>query len=270
MIGFIAAACIVGVLAGLVAVVTKLRDAEPAPTAPPPAPTVAGATATATPTSTEPMGRVVDALRRRRWLRRALSFTSLTIGLIAVGMLGYPFYTNLYADRVQARHEREFASEDLAQDYTDCRTQGLASEACQIGEGDSLTRIIIPAIDVDVVVVEGVSASALRAGAGHYPSTPLPCEPGNVAIAGHRTTYGRPFHNLDLLKPGDEITLQVPIGECRYQVTGTTIVRPDNVTVIAPTTDQRLTLTTCNPKGSARERLVVTAALVQPLTAPAA
>ena len=267
MIGFIAAACIVGVLAGLVAVVTRLRGAEPAPTAPPAALPVTGST---DPTATEPMGRVVGVLRRRRWLRRSLSFASLTIGLIAVGMLGYPFYTNLYADRVQARLEREFASEDLVQDYADCRTQGLASEACQIGEGDSLTRLIIPAIDVDVVVVEGVSAGALRAGAGHYPSTPLPCEPGNVAIAGHRTTYGRPFHNLDLLQPGDEIVMQVPIGECRYRVTGTTIVRPDNVAVIAPTTDQRLTLTTCHPKGSARERLIVTAELVQPLTSPAA
>jgi sortase A len=211
----------------------------------------------------EPAGRVVDVLRRRRWLRRGLSFVSLTIGLIAVGILGYPFYTNLYADRVQTRLDREFASEDLAQDYATCRTEGLTSDACNIGEGDSLTRIIIPAIDVDVVVVEGVSASALRAGAGHYTSTPLPCEPGNVAIAGHRTTYGRPFHNLDLLQPGDEITLQIPIGECRYRVTATTIVQPDNVAVIAPMTDERLTLTTCHPKGSARQRLVVTAELVE-------
>src|SRR6185503_9673103 len=192
-----------------------------------------------------------DALRRRRWLRRALSFTSLTIGLIAVGMLGYPFYTNLYADRVQARLEREFASEDLAQDYTDCRTQGLASEACQIGEGDSLTRIIIPAIDVDVVVVEGVSASALRAGAGHYPSTPLPCEPGNVAIAGHRTTYGRPFHNLDLLHPGDAIILETPVGKCTYKVVRTEIVLPTDTHVVDPTPVPMLTLTTCHPKGSA-------------------
>jgi sortase A len=258
VIEIFAAACIVLVLAGLVTVVTRLRSDEAAPaTAPAVAPVALAPTV--------PAKGIVGALGRRRWLRRGLSFTSLTIGLVAIGVLGYPFYTNLYADRVQARLEREFASADLAQDYTTCREQGTASESCNIGEGDSLTRIIIPAIDIDVVVVEGTSASALRAGAGHYASTPLPCEPGNVAIAGHRTTYGRPFHNLDLLEPGDEITLETPVGACRYAVTETFIVQPDNVSVIAPTTDQRLTLTTCNPKGSARERLIVTAELVQPL-----
>ena len=111
----------------------------------------------------------------------------------------------------------------------------------RIQVGDSLTRIKIPAIDVDVVVVEGTSASALRAGAGHYPSTPLPCEQGNVGIAGHRTTYGRPFNNLDLLAPGDLIVLETPIGICTYKVSEPyRIVAPDdmsvvgNVTAVAP------------------------------------
>ena len=58
----------------------------------------------------------------------------------------------------------------------------------------------IPVLGVDVVVVEGTTASALRAGAGHYPETPLPCELGNVGIAGHRTTYGKLFNQIDRLK----------------------------------------------------------------------
>ena len=62
---------------------------------------------------------------------------------------------------------------------------------------------MIPALNVDTVVVEGTGATALRAGAGHYPNTPLPGEEGNVAIAGHRTTYGKPFANLDRLAVGD-------------------------------------------------------------------
>jgi sortase A len=208
--------------------------------------------------------------RRRRWLRRTVSLASVTVALVAVGVLGYPLFTNMYAQWVQSRLEKELTSADLAQAYATCRTDGVAADACSIDEGDSLTRIIIPAIDVDVVVVEGVGSSALRAGAGHYPSTPLPCEPGNVAIAGHRTTYGRPFHDLDLLQPGDEIILRVPIGECRYLVTGTTIVRPDDIGVVAPTMDPRLTLTTCHPENSARERLVVSAQLASPLVATTA
>src|SRR3546814_1729232 len=106
------------------------------------------------------------------------------------------------------RSDRQIASPELKQDYLDRN----------VDVGDSLTRLTIPSIEVDVVVVEGTTASALRAGAGHYADTPLPCEIGNVAIAGHRTTYGRPFHNVDLLEVGDEITLQTPIGECTYAV----------------------------------------------------
>ena len=75
-------------------------------------------------------------------------------------MIGYPFYTNLYADRVQSRLRNQFASEELREDYVECREVGLASDACQIEDGDSLTRIEIPDIQVDVVVVEGVGASA--------------------------------------------------------------------------------------------------------------
>ena len=134
-----------------------------------------------------------------------------------------------------------------------------------IAIGDSLTRIIIPDIDVNVVVVEGTTASALRAGAGHYPDTPLPCEVGNVSIAGHRTTYGRPFHNVDQLAVGDEITLETPIGSCTYAVNQAPFpVSPTQLEVVANTPEEAtLTLTTCHPKGSARQRLVVKATLVR-------
>jgi len=256
VIGVVAAICIVAVLAGQARAITVLRRPEPvALHRPRPA-------AAAASVPDEPMGKVIDVLRRRRWLRHSLSFASVVIGLVAVGMIGYPFYTNLYADRRQDQLERQFASDDLRQAYRDG----------QIQEGDSLTRIIIPAIDIDVVVVEGTTPSALRAGAGHYVSTPLPCEDGNVGIAGHRTTYGRPFHNLDLLTAGDEIILQTPVGECRYAVTEDSplIVRPTDVTVIQPTVEPTLTLTTCHPKGSARQRLVIHATRVGEATeAPA-
>src|SRR4051812_29453326 len=90
---------------------------------------------------------LVKALRTRRWARRALSAFSLVLLLVGVGLLGYPFATNLYQDRVQSRLERQLASPELRQAYRDRRVQ----------QGDSLTRIKIPKIDVDVVVVEGTS-----------------------------------------------------------------------------------------------------------------
>jgi sortase A len=260
--GVIAALCIVLVIAAQASVVARLRGRTPAGG---PAHAAAGRATTAElPTEG---GWLVNVLRRRRWLRRSLSFASVAFTLVAVGMIGYPFYTNLYADRVQQRLDRQFASPELRADYVNCREVGLADPSCRIDSGDSLTRIQIPDIQVEVVVVEGVSSSALRAGAGHYPSTPLPCEAGNVSIAGHRTTYGRPFHDLDLLEPGDEIRLVIPIGQCTYRVVDTQIVSPNDVGVIATTADNRLTLTTCHPKGSARQRLVVTAELVDPVLA---
>jgi sortase A len=206
-------------------------------------------------TGSGPVDRLVAALRTRTWARMVL--TTVSIGLLvgAVGTVGYPFYTNLLQDRIQSRLDRQLASPELRDAYLNR----------QVGIGDSLTRIVIPSIDVDVVVVEGTTASALRAGAGHYPDTPLPCEVGNVGIAGHRTTYGRPFHNIDLLKPGEEITLQTPIGSCTYAVTEEPwIVSPKQTEVVANVPGQTLlTLTSCHPKGSARQRIVVRAALVR-------
>lgn len=202
----------------------------------------------------DPVSKLIGALRTRRWARMAL--TTLSIGLLvaAVGTIGYPFYTNLYQQRLQDRLDRQIASPDLREDYLNR----------DVEVGDSLTRIKIPSIEVDVVVVEGTTASALRAGAGHYVDSPLPCEIGNVSIAGHRTTYGRPFHNVDLLKVGDEITLETPIGSCTYQVsTEPFVVRPTQVEVVANTPDEAtLTLTTCHPKGSARQRLIIKATMV--------
>jgi sortase A len=191
-------------------------------------------------------------IRHRRWLRRSLSVVAIGLVVGAVAMLGYPFYTNLYQSRLQSKLDRELSSSQLREKY----------RSGKLEVGDSLTRIKIPTLGVDMVVVEGATKSALRAGAGHYPETPLPCETGNVAIAGHRTTYGRPFHDLNLVKPGDTITLETPIGPCTYRVErGPFVITPTDYRVIAATPTPTLTLTTCHPKGSARERLVVQAVL---------
>ena len=105
------------------------------------------------------MDALIRFLRSHPWARRSLSLVSVGLLVTAVILLGYPLYTNLYQSRVQSRLDRQLASPELKQAYRD-RTFKI---------GDSLTRIKIPTLDVDVVVVEGISASALRAGAGHYP-----------------------------------------------------------------------------------------------------
>jgi sortase A len=203
-----------------------------------------------------PNSRGLQILRRSKWARRGL--TALTVGLLlgAIGLLGYPFYTNLYQDYRQSHLRHELASPQLRQEYL--------NHAVPVG--DSLTRLRIPKLGVDVVVVEGTSEDALRAGAGHYPETPLPCDVGNVGIAGHRTTYGKPFNQIDRLAAGDLIQLDTPIGTCTYQVAKDPfIVQPDDFSVVAPPPDgfsRWLTLTSCNPKGSAAQRIIIRATYV--------
>jgi sortase A len=135
--------------------------------------------------------------------------------------------------------------------------------------GEAVARIRIPSIGVDEIVVVGVSLADLRKGPGHFPETPLPGQAGNAAIAGHRTTYGAPFHRIDEIGEGDEIFVETIQGEFRYEYMGTEIVTPDRVDVLDDMGDHRLTLTACHPKYSARQRIVVTAALTgEPLPVP--
>lgn len=128
--------------------------------------------------------------------------------------------------------------------------------------GEAMGRIIIPAIGLDKFVVEGVGRSDLQKGPGHYPGTPMPGQPGNSAIAGHRTTYGAPFNRVDELEIGDEIRVDTLQGSFLYEVSGQEIVTPDRVDVVEDQGDNRLTLTSCHPKYSARQRIIITAHLV--------
>lgn len=111
-------------------------------------------------------------------------------------------------------------------------------------------------------VVEGVTIPLLRSGAGHMPDTPLPGQPGNAVISGHRTTYGAPFRDLDRLKEGDVVEVETAIGVHTYAVRDVFIVQPTDLYVTEPLPGAWLTLTTCHPRFSARERLIVQAELV--------
>lgn len=125
-------------------------------------------------------------------------------------------------------------------------------------------QIEIPKIGLNQIVVNGVGVEDLKKGVGHYPDTKMPGEKGNAALAGHRTTYGAPFNRIDELGPGDQITITTLKGTFRYEWMEKQIVTPETVSVLDDTPDDRLTLTTCNPKYSAAERLIVVARLMSP------
>lgn len=132
-----------------------------------------------------------------------------------------------------------------------------------VDAGESFAFLTIPKIGLDgVVVYEGVDTETLRKGPGHMGRTPLPGQPGNAVISGHRTTYGRPFLDFDLLVPGDRIEVETATGTHVYEVRETRIVEPTDVWVTDPRPGGWLTMTTCNPKFSARERLIVFAEMV--------
>jgi sortase A len=129
--------------------------------------------------------------------------------------------------------------------------------------GTVVAHLIIPKIGVNYYVVEGVGSSQLAEGPGHYPGTAMPGAAGNVGIAGHRTTHGAPFYNLNELQPGDLISLTSTAGQTfTYKVTTQFVVAPSDGAVLNPTPTPTLTLTTCNPRYSAAQRLVVQATLV--------
>jgi sortase A len=137
--------------------------------------------------------------------------------------------------------------------------------------GEVTARLLIPDIDVDERVVSGVGTEDLRKGPGHYRRTALPGMPGNAAIAGHRTTWGAPFNRLDELEPGDEIVVFTVQGEFTYRVIeqpsgkGWFVVTPDRIDVLDQDFEEhpnRLTLTACHPKYTARQRIIVVAELV--------
>jgi len=131
--------------------------------------------------------------------------------------------------------------------------------------GDAVAIVTIPRIDLDMVVVEGIDTESLKKGPGHYEDTAYPWQDGGrVGIAGHRTTYAQPFYDLDKVRRGDPIILATEYGTFRYVVTRTVITDPSGIlpsgrSVLEQTDRPTLVLTTCNPKYSAAERLIVIA-----------
>ena len=206
----------------------------------------------------------------------------VTAGLVVLLFVVYEVWvTDLFSDRKQ-----DALSQDLREDWdvgTDDPTvptlPGGGISEVPLGEGFAFIRIPRFGADYVKVVLEGTDEDELVEGPGHYVDSAMPGEQGNFALAGHRVGKGSPFLDLDQLQSGDPIVIETEDTWYVYRVVGgddpngvpaQQIVLPTDVSVIAPTpngpltgpaTGAYLTLTTCHPKFSARERLIVHAVL---------
>ena len=123
--------------------------------------------------------------------------------------------------------------------------------------GDAIAKIEIPSIGVGEYVVEGTDTDDLRNGPGRYPDTPYFGDRGTAAIAGHRTTYGAPFRDIDKLRRGQVISLTTPTHRYTYRVTDNRIVDDQVLSVLDPVGHRQLILSACHPLYSAAQRVVV-------------
>ena len=200
-------------------------------------------------------------------MRRLLRGTGWTF----IGMGSFVLYFLVYqlvgTNAVTSRGQNELRSE-LEREWS--TTQTVPSRdpkkvvPRRVAPGKALAVLDIPKIQLDnKVIVEGVGRDDLRKGPGHVPSTVLPGQDGTFGVSGHRTTYGAPFYRLNELAKGDTMTVVSREAIYTYTVTRTAIVRPtdtqvlDNVEGPDGKPKATITLTTCHPRYSARQRLIV-------------
>jgi sortase A len=199
----------------------------------------------------------------RDWARPAAAIlaaagAALLLWIAVTLAWGEPF-TAIGAARAQRELRGELAARDAAWQH---RRHGTLRERAlafrrTVRDGDPVGRIVIPRLGLSSVVVQGTTGADLARGPGHYQQTPLPGLGGTVAIAGHRTTYLRPFRRLDQLRHGDSIELDLPYGTVRYVVRSRKIVDDRDWSILRPRPYEQLVLSACHPLYSASHRLVV-------------
>lgn len=194
--------------------------------------------------------------------------TFITAGLLLLGLVAYQLWgTGLEQSRAQNRLRDEFATL-IASPPTTTGT-AIQEGGTTIPRVDAPSRpnsalalLEIPSASVADIVVNGATVSALRHGPGHISGTALPGEAGNSAIAGHRTSYGAPFADLDDVRIGDDVRVATRNGRFTYTVSDVRIVSPNQTDVLRPQKNRSLlTLITCHPRWSTAKRLIVVAEL---------
>ena len=185
-------------------------------------------------------------------------FAVVTLSVVAGASAATTSPEALWAQRLQS----EFSLDDPTASYEPAasRQSGVAS----VQElGTPLGEIRVPVIDLDEQILAGVSLANIDEGVAHWVGTSRPGGAGNMVLAGHRTTHSAPFNRLDELESGDMMYFNDAMGrEVMYKVTETLIVDPDDIWITYETGEAIATLFACHPKGSARHRIVVRAALV--------
>ncbi|MBV9292919.1 MAG: class E sortase [Frankiales bacterium] len=220
-----------------------------------------------------------------RTMARGVGQLLITLGVVILLFVGYElWFTGLYTQAQQHKLERQLETQWRGNGVDVSR---LRVDHVPLGSGLAILRIPRFGKHWHMVIVEGTEFSDLQKGPGHYPGTALPGQVGNFAVAGHRTTYLHPFYNIDHLKPGTKIVLETKTMWFTYTVENLPntpgyphvpfqeIVDPTDVAVSYPVPDQPdmhakptlrlLTFTSCNPRYSAAQRIVLHAVLTQAL-----
>jgi sortase A len=201
-----------------------------------------------------------------RRLLRAAGWTFIAMGCFVLYFLVYQLVgTDLITNREQSDLQRNLAREWAGPVSAAPAERGAGAlpvpQAPAIGK--ALGVIQIPKINLKKVIVQGANPEQLALGPGHIPSTVMPGQPGTFAVSGHRTTHGRPFYNLNELAKGDTITIVTRYAIYTYRVSHFQVVAPTAVEVLnnvrgpAGKPKAQIVLTTCNPRFSAAQRLIV-------------
>ena len=194
----------------------------------------------------------------------------VTLGVLLLLFTAWQlWWTDVVANRVQAQIVQTLEDDFVHGTPAPLGRNGIPAA---IGKDGAFAVIRVPRFGADFArpVIDGTGRPVLALGIGHYRGTAGPGQVGNFAVAGHRTTYGRPFHTIETLAHGDRVVVETAARFYVYEVTSHEIVRPWEVGVIAPVPDRpgapptqkMITLTSCHPKCSARQRFVVHGRLV--------
>ncbi|WP_106396715.1 class E sortase [Actinocorallia populi] len=192
---------------------------------------------------------------------KALGEIFITFGLVVLLFVTYTLWgTGRYTQAQQTS-----LAEQLDARWSEPTAADVTREKVKLGDGMALIRIPRFGAKYRFVIVEGTTPADLRRGPGHYAGTAMPGQIGNFVVSGHRTTYSAPFNKVDRLKDGDEILIDTRRTQYVYRVTGSQIVAPTRVEVTAPVPfrpgrkpkKRLITLTTCHPKYSAAQRLII-------------
>lgn len=128
-------------------------------------------------------------------------------------------------------------------------------------EGTRLGMMFIPRLKMRSAIVEGVTDPMFDIGMGHWPGTAMPGERGNAVYGGHRTAGPAPLYYIERLKVGDPIIVLKGLRKVEYRVISKRIVKPTALWITHQSSGSMLTIFSCHPRGSTKERYVIQALL---------